>query len=315
MVETKPSTDVKKDTMRITRILSSVFALLLLLITHATTASDLSVAEIKDDASIVDVTNNNNDNDKVADNLKEALQSSENGTIQTDKSFTSLDTVQGSTTDETKPPIQMGPLIDIFGQQLLTLEMMNDTSAALRPSLTSDALRGKKVIGLYFSADWCGPCRQFTPELVSFYRKMNQRRGRKDEFEIVWISRCRDVQSYGQYFTKMGGWFALPPEEAMGSRGAMLSDKYKVKGIPSLVLLDDLGQVITLDGRNKIPQDKAGIGFPWRNPIATLYMTIIPRSLRLMIRMQVESVTDTYITKVKHIFGQIKQKQKIPQKK
>ena len=57
-------------------------------------------------------------------------------------------------------------------------------------------------------------------------------------------------------------WLALPPEEAMGKRGQLLGDKYKVKGIPSLVLLDDLGQVITTDARNKIPQDKAGVGFP-----------------------------------------------------
>ena len=107
----------------------------------------------------------------------------------------------------------------------------------------------------------CGPCRQFTPELVSFYKKMNARRGRKDQFEIVWISRCRDIDSFGQYFTHMN-WLALPPEEAMGKRGQLLGDKYKVKGIPSLVLLDDLGQVITTDARNKIPQDKAGVGFP-----------------------------------------------------
>lgn len=100
---------------------------------------------------------------------------------------------------------------------------------------------------------------------------MNSRRGKKDEFEIVWVSRCRDVNSFGQYFTKMGGWLALPPEEAMGERGAMLSDKYKVKGIPTLVLIDDLGNTITTDARNKIPQDKAGIGFPWvrRVPDAT----------------------------------------------
>ena len=57
-------------------------------------------------------------------------------------------------------------------------------------------------------------------------------------------------------------WLALPPQEAMGQRGQMLGEKYKVKGIPTLVLLDDLGQVITTDARNKIPQDKAGIGFP-----------------------------------------------------
>ena len=130
---------------------------------------------------------------------------------------------------------------------------------------------------------------------------MNARRGKKDQFEIVWVSRCRDVESYGQYFTQMGGWLALPPEEAMGNRGKMLSDKYKVKGIPTLVLLDDLGNVITRDGRNKIPQDKAGIGFPWRNPIATLYMTVLPRSLRLMIKSQIVGVKDQLIGRLKSV--------------
>jgi nucleoredoxin len=86
-----------------------------------------------------------------------------------------------------------------------------------------------------------GPCRKFTPELTSFYDKMNNRRGKKDEFEIIWVSRCRDMESFGQYFTQMGSWFALPPEEAMGARGQMLAEKLKVKGIPHLALLDDLG--------------------------------------------------------------------------
>jgi hypothetical protein len=49
-------------------------------------------------------------------------------------------------------------------------------------------------------------------------------------------------------------WLALPPEEALGERGEYLGKKYGVKGIPSLVLLDDLGQTITTDARNKIPQ-------------------------------------------------------------
>ena len=98
----------------------------------------------------------------------------------------------------------------------------------------------------------CGPCRQFTPDLVNFYDKMNARRGKKDEFEIIWVSRCRDVDSFGQYFTHMK-WLALPPQEAMGQRGQYLGEKYKVKSIPTLVLLDEIGNVITTDARNKIP--------------------------------------------------------------
>ena len=147
-----------------------------------------------------------------------------------------------------EPVKQSGPFIDLFGGSLLSLEMIDESTAQFKEHLTNDALAGKKVVGVYFSADWCGPCRQFTPELVSFYNKMNSRRGKKDQFEIIWVSRCRDVNSYSQYFTHMN-WLALPPDEAMGARGQMLSEKYKVKGIPSLVLLDDLGNVITTDAR------------------------------------------------------------------
>jgi nucleoredoxin len=127
---------------------------------------------------------------------------------------------------------------------------------------------------------------------------MNARRGKEDNFEIVWVSRCRDMESYGQYFTHMN-WLALPPDEAMGQRGQMLFEKYKIKGIPSLVLLDDVGNVITLDGRSKIPADKAGIGFPWRNPLATLYMTVFPKALRLMVKGQVVELKDKLVTKIK----------------
>jgi nucleoredoxin len=137
---------------------------------------------------------------------------------------------------------------------------------------------------------------------VSFYNKMNDRRGRKDEFEIVWVSRCRDVNSYGQYFTHMN-WLALPPEEAMGERGRMLGEMYKVKGIPSLVLLDEVGSVITMDARNKIPADKAGIGFPWRNPIANLYVTLVPRSVRLMVKSQVGLIKGKLFERVKQLLG------------
>lgn len=129
---------------------------------------------------------------------------------------------------------------------------------------------------------------------------MNARKGKQNEFEIVWISRCRDMDSYSQYFTHMN-WLALPPELAMGPVGQALGEKYKVKGIPHLVLLDEIGNVITYEARTKIPQDKAGIGFPWRNPLATFYMTVFPKSLRLMIKSQVGDLKDMAVAKVKSV--------------
>jgi thiol-disulfide isomerase/thioredoxin len=235
-----------------------------------------------------------NDTDTSATNIK-----AETLTTLTDASANN-DTGTSTTTEEA--PVQTGPFIDLLGPSLLSLEMVDETHAQLASHYTNDALRGKSVVGLYFSADWCGPCRQFTPELVSFYNKMNARRGNVNKFEIVWISRCRDFDSFGQYFTHMN-WLAMQPEDAMGQRGQMLSDKYKVKGIPSLVLLDDLGNVITTDGRNKIPADKAGIGFPWRNPIARVYMTILPKSLRLMLKSQIKGLTGKIVGKIKGAVG------------
>jgi nucleoredoxin len=135
----------------------------------------------------------------------------------------------------------------------------------------------------------CGPCRQFTPDLVNFYNKMNSRMGKKDEFEIVWISRCRTIDAFGQYFTQMN-WLALPPNEAMGDRGKYLGEKFNVKSIPTLVLLDEIGNVITTDARNKIPLDKAGIGFPWRSPVSVLISTLVPRTFRLMVKGRLNSV-------------------------
>jgi nucleoredoxin len=131
---------------------------------------------------------------------------------------------------------------------------------------------------------------------------MNARKGKKGDFQIVWVSRCRDMNAYGQYFAQMPGWLALPPEEAMGKRGEMLSNKYKVKGIPSLVLIDDLGDTITKDARNKIPTDKAGIGFPWRNPVSNVYVTLVPKSIRLLI-------SNKMIQRVRGLFVKAKSQQ------
>ncbi len=59
--------------------------------------------------------------------------------------------------------------------------------------------------------------------------------------------------------------------------------------------------MITLDGRNKIPQDKAGIGFPWRNPIASLYIALVPRTLRLMVKSQLIDVKDRLLGQIGRI--------------
>ena len=55
---------------------------------------------------------------------------------------------------EVTPVGQVGPYIDLLGDVLLSLEMVDETHAQVHQHYTNEALSGKKVVGLYFSADW-----------------------------------------------------------------------------------------------------------------------------------------------------------------
>ena len=61
--------------------------------------------------------------------------------------------VQDTTVIE-QEPIQSGPLIDLLGSKLQSLEKLDHQSVQVKEHYTNEALSGKTVIGLYFSADW-----------------------------------------------------------------------------------------------------------------------------------------------------------------
>lgn len=61
---------------------------------------------------------------------------------------------ESSTPHEIEVPVQSGPYIDLLGERLYSLEMIDDSKAQMHAHYTNEVLRGKKVVGLYFSADW-----------------------------------------------------------------------------------------------------------------------------------------------------------------
>ncbi len=75
------------------------------------------------------------------------------------------------------------------------------------------ALRGKSVlpyaapdlprakyIALYFSAGWCGPCHQFTPDLVKFYNEMKPK---YPDFEVLFMSLDTGATAMEKYMNEM----------------------------------------------------------------------------------------------------------------
>ncbi|KAL2903289.1 putative nucleoredoxin 1 [Bienertia sinuspersici] len=98
-----------------------------------------------------------------------------------------------------------------------------------------------KIVGLYFSASWCPPCRGFTPSLIEVYKELSS----KGDFEIVFVSSDRDEESFQEYFSKMP-WLAIPISDTATKK--TLGNKFDVMGIPHLVILGKDGKVSTDEG-------------------------------------------------------------------
>lgn len=139
----------------------------------------------------------------------------------------------------------------------------------------SASLKGK-VVALYFSGAWCQFCKIFTPKLASVYREL---KASNRPFEVVFISADRNQQAFRDYFATMP-WLALPFEDR--PRAAALGNQFQVSGYPTLVLLDEQGELITADGRGVI-EAKGARGYPWKPDPAEL-----ARKRQLQERKQLE---------------------------
>ncbi|HEX4639544.1 MAG TPA: thioredoxin-like domain-containing protein [Chthoniobacterales bacterium] len=101
-------------------------------------------------------------------------------------------------------------------------------------------LANKKLIAFYFSAEWCGPCRKFTPQLVDYYKRVS---AEHPEFEIVFYSSDKSQYAMEKYMRDENmPWLAID--------FAKLKDKEVLKksagtGIPALVLVDSTGNLIS----------------------------------------------------------------------
>lgn len=140
----------------------------------------------------------------------------------------------------------MAGLIELLGQKLLNKDGEVDTAAALKE---------KKAIAIYFSGHWCPPCRGFTPQLAEWYENNLKAKG----LEIVFVSSDRDESAFKEYFASMP-WLAVPFSERQVKEA--LDKKYKIAGIPSVVVVDPQGELITKEGRAEISSDPEGNEMP-----------------------------------------------------
>merc|ERR1711971_1114970 len=78
-------------------------------------------------------------------------------------------------------------LVEMFGETL---------KSKSGDQLTVKALAGKDAIALYFSASWCQPCREFTPDFIRWYTDAFSAKG----LEIVLVSSDDDEAAFDTYY-------------------------------------------------------------------------------------------------------------------
>ncbi|CAH0475876.1 unnamed protein product [Peronospora belbahrii] len=135
-----------------------------------------------------------------------------------------------------------------LGAKLQTKEGLQDTD---------QKLAGKKVVGFYFSAHWCPPCRQFTPFLSALYEDMVEEH---PEFELIFVSSDRDPKQFTEYYGEMT-FLAIPFDQRATIQA--LNTKFGVTGIPMLVFVDAEDKVITLEGRNVVSNSRGDVNTVW----------------------------------------------------
>jgi thiol-disulfide isomerase/thioredoxin len=113
------------------------------------------------------------------------------------------------------------------------------------------ALRGKVVL-LDFWATWCPPCRGEVPNVVAAYNKYHDQ-----GFEVVGVSLDQDKDGLNQFAANNG---MVWPQYFDGQGwGNSLAQRFGIRSIPQMWLLDKKGRIITKDGRTDLEGQVAAL--------------------------------------------------------
>jgi nucleoredoxin len=107
----------------------------------------------------------------------------------------------------------------------------------------SEAALQNKVTLLYFSAEWCPPCKMFTPLVKQFYEKA---KAKYEKIEIVFVSNDKSEAEMLSYFQNHHGDYLAIKYGDEAHRE--LPRELKIEGIPTISVVDKNGKEVVKSG-------------------------------------------------------------------
>ena len=129
-------------------------------------------------------------------------------------------------------------------RKMLEGKLVKLENGSLRP-YSADELKRVKIFAFYYSAFWCGPCRQFTPNLIEYYKRV---KAQHPEFELIFVSSDKDAAGMSSYMEKMGMPFPAVKFEEIAKSPVR---QYSGRSIPWLVLVNASGAPISSNAKTK----------------------------------------------------------------
>ena len=119
-----------------------------------------------------------------------------------------------------------------------------------------------KYLAILFSAQWCAPCKTFLSMLKEFYSEVNID---SKQCEVLFVSLDRNEEEYKHYYATMP-WLAVPYHD--GARAQALRQRYRVTGIPQLVVVkSEDGSLVTLKGRKDLHEQGVKTIADWNKTV------------------------------------------------
>eukprot|EP00947_MAST-08B_sp_MAST-8B-sp1_P002879 g2879.t1 len=164
-------------------------------------------------------------------------------------------------TIEMQEPVEDGGDERTFKDVLSEIKLVAGLSGDNKDKVVTEVEEGT-VFGLYFTSWFNGLCKDFTPRLTGLYETLEREvsEGKKNKrFEVIYISDASNKDKSNAYFHTMP-WLGVPPASPANKQ---LCEMFRIDELPTLVIVDDKGKVITRDGCSRVSKDPTGYSFPW----------------------------------------------------